>query len=255
MDNSLEPTTKRTLHPLLATAAVAVIVVSVLGAITLITSQVGAHRSDATPAAATSDSAASQGATLPAAASAPAAVVSAPDNSAAPHETAAPKPAAHPKPHKAPKPSAPSALAISEPSPAPPAVAPAVPPEVAVAAPPPPPPVCNDCGIVAGVRAVKTPGQGGPAGVIGGGVVGGLIGHQFGKGSGKDAMSILGVIGGAVAGHEVEKEVRATTHYEVDVRLDNGQLRSVRVPGDPGPIIGQRVRIENGQLVREAPQS
>jgi outer membrane lipoprotein SlyB len=91
--------------------------------------------------------------------------------------------------------------------------------------------------------------------VIGGGVVGGLIGHQFGKGSGKDAMSILGVIGGAVAGHEVEKEVRATTHYEVDVRLDNGQLRSVRVPGDPGPIIGQRVRIENGQLVREAPQS
>jgi hypothetical protein len=128
--------------------------------------------------------------------------------------------------------------------------APSAPPEVAVAAPP-PPPVCNDCGIVAGVRAVKTAGQGSGVGAVAGGVVGGLVGHQFGSGHGKDAMSILGVIGGAVAGHEVEKEVKATTRYEVDVRLDNGQLRTITVPANPGPIIGTRVRIENGLLIRD----
>jgi outer membrane lipoprotein SlyB len=118
---------------------------------------------------------------------------------------------------------------------------------------PPLAPVCKNCGIVAGVRAVKTPGEGTGVGAVAGGVVGGVVGHQFGSGHGKDAMSILGVIGGAVAGHEVEKEVKATTRYEVDVRLDNGQLTTVGVPGNPGPIVGTRVRIENGQLVREAP--
>jgi outer membrane lipoprotein SlyB len=103
---------------------------------------------------------------------------------------------------------------------------------------------------------VKTPGQGTAVGVLGGGAVGGLVGNQFGSGRGKDAMTILGVIGGAVAGNQVEKQAKATTHYEVDVRLDNGQLRTVSVPGNPGPIVGTRVRIDNGQLVREAaPQS
>jgi len=122
-------------------------------------------------------------------------------------------------------------------------------------APAPAPPVCADCGIVAAVRAIKTPGQGTAIGVLGGGAVGGLVGNQFGSGNGKGAMTILGVIGGALAGNQVEKEAKATTHYDVDVRMDNGQLRTVSVPGNPGPIIGTRVRIQNGQLYRETPQS
>jgi outer membrane lipoprotein SlyB len=118
---------------------------------------------------------------------------------------------------------------------------------------PPPPPVCNDCGVVAGVRPVKTTGQGSGVGAVAGGAVGGVVGNQFGHGSGKTAMTILGVLGGALGGNQVEKEVKATTHFEVDVRLDNGQLQTVSVPANPGPIVGTRVRIQNGQLFREAP--
>ncbi|HEX4585544.1 MAG TPA: glycine zipper 2TM domain-containing protein, partial [Burkholderiaceae bacterium] len=214
------PSAPRKLHPLVATAAIAVIVVSVLGAIVLITDQVAAHRGpDAAVAAA--DSSAS-----------PAAAPSAPDTGAPAEKAIAPLPKpAHKTIHTAPGSKA-SAVAGTSSPPPPPAGVPAVPPDVAVAAPP-LPPVCNDCGIVAGVRAVKTPGQGTGVGAVAGGVVGGVVGHQFGSGHGKDALSILGVIGGAVAGHEVEKEVKSTTRYEVDVRLDNGQLRTVSVPGNP----------------------
>jgi outer membrane lipoprotein SlyB len=223
--DAIEPTAKK-LHPLVATAAVAVIVTSVLGAIVLITDQVAAHRGADTPTVASADTTSSATPSPPAAA-------------AAPHRPA----------HSAPKSNPQVASAEAGPPPPPPG---AVPPDVAVAAPP-LAPVCKNCGIVAGVRAVKTPGEGTGVGAVAGGVVGGVVGHQFGSGHGKDAMSILGVIGGAVAGHEVEKEVKATTRYEVDVRLDNGQLTTVGVPGNPGPIVGTRVRIENGQLVREAP--
>jgi outer membrane lipoprotein SlyB len=226
--DAIEPTAKK-LHPLVATAAVAVIVTSVLGAIVLISDQVAAHRGADTPTVASADTASSATPSPPAAA-------------AAPHRPA----------HSAPKSNPQVASAEAAPPPPPPGAVPAVPPDVAVAAPP-LPPVCKDCGTVAGVRAVKTPGEGTGVGAVAGGVVGGVVGHQFGSGHGKDAMSILGVIGGAVAGHEVEKEVKATTRYVVDVRLDNGQLRTVSVPGNPGPIVGSRVRIENGQLVREAP--
>jgi outer membrane lipoprotein SlyB len=244
--DAIEPTTRK-LHPLVTTALVAVIVVSVLGAIVLITDQVAAHRGQDAQAVATGDTGAA-----PASAAQP--QPAAPDTTGASQKPIAPLPSpAHKTTHPTPKPKTPAPVAEVS-SPPPPPAAPAPPPEVATAAPP-PPPVCNDCGIVAAVRAVKTTGQGTGVGAVAGGVVGGLVGHQFGSGHGKDAMSILGVIGGAVAGHEAEKEIKATTHYEVDVRLDNGQLRTVTVPGNPGPIVGTRVRIDNGQLFRESPQS
>ncbi len=222
--NAIEPTTRK-LHPLVAAAAVSVIGVSVLGAIVLITDQVAAHRGP----------------------SADTAVVASADTGASPSTPAQPaeKPIApapvptHKAVHKAPKARVEVAQASSA---APPA-----------AAAPPAPPVCNDCGIVAAVRPVKTEGQGSGVGAAAGGAVGGLVGNQFGHGGGKTAMTVLGVLGGALGGNEVEKEVKATTQWFVDVRLDNGQLRTVSVPGNPGPIVGMRVRIENGQLVREAP--
>ena len=243
--DAIEPTAKK-LHPLVATAAVAVIVVSVLGAIVLITDRVAAHKGeDAAPApVATSDT----GAAPPSTATAQSA---SPDTTGSSEKPLAPL--ASP-PHKTthtskPKPSEPLAEA-SPPPPPPPATA-APPPEVAAV--PPPPPVCNNCGVVAAVRPVKTQGQGSGVGAVAGGAVGGLVGNQFGHGSGKTAMTVLGVIGGALGGNQVEKEVKSNVQWYVDVRLDNGQLQSVLVPGNPGAIVGTRVRIDNGQLVREAP--
>jgi len=238
--DGIQPTAKK-LHPLVATAAFAVIVVSVLGAIVLITDQVAAHKGQDTPAVATNDTSA--------AAPAPADQPAAPDTTSTAEKPIAPMPSpAHKATPKA-KPPAPAADAYSAPPPPAPAAA-APPPPVAMAA---PPPVCNNCGIVAAVRPVKTQGQGSGVGAVAGGAVGGLVGNQFGHGSGKTAMTVLGVLGGALGGNQVEKEVKSSTQWYVDVRLDNGQLQTVPVPGNPGPIVGTRVRIQNGQLVREAP--
>jgi outer membrane lipoprotein SlyB len=239
--DGIQPTAKK-LHPLVATAAFAVIVVSVLGAIVIITDQVAAHKGPDATVVASNDT------------TAPAAQPATPDTASPAEKPLAPLPAPAQKvthtPPK-PRPSAPVAGAGSLPPPPPPGAA-AVPPEVAMAAPP-APPVCNDCGIVAAVRPVKTQGQGSGVGAVAGGAAGGLVGNQFGSGNGKTAMTILGVIGGALGGNQVEKEVKSTTQWYVDVRLDNGQLRTIAVPGNPGPIVGTRVRIQNGQLVREAP--
>jgi outer membrane lipoprotein SlyB len=106
--------------------------------------------------------------------------------------------------------------------------------------------------VVSAVRPIKTEGQGSGVGAAAGGALGGLVGNQFGHGGGKTAMTVLGVLGGALGGNQVERDMKSTTQWVVDVRLDNGQLRTVSVPGNPGPIVGMRVRIENGQLVREA---
>lgn len=54
-------------------------------------------------------------------------------------------------------------------------------------------------------------GTGAIAGTVVGGAAGGLLGNQFGHGSGNAAMTGLGAVGGAVAGHEVGKN--ADTHY------------------------------------------
>jgi outer membrane lipoprotein SlyB len=237
--NSPSPTPRK-LHPLVATAAIAVIVVSVLGAIVLITDQVAAHRGPDAASVAAADTATPPAAPAASETTAPAEKAIAPLPSPK-HKTAQPAPSSKTR-----------AVAGTSSPPAPPAGAPAVPPDLAAAAPP-APPVCSNCGIVAGVRAVKIQGEGTGVGAVGGGVVGGLVGNQFGSGHGKGALTILGVIGGAVAGHEAEKEIKSTTRYEVDVRLDTGQLRTVTVPGNPGPIVGTRVRIENGQLFRETP--
>jgi outer membrane lipoprotein SlyB len=244
--NAIEPAKK--LHPLVATAAVAVIVVSVLGAIVLITDKVAAQKGQEAPApVATSDTGAAPPSTAPAPGAA-ADTTGSSEKPIAPLESPPPKTTHHTTPK--PKASTPAPIAEASPPPPPPA-AEAPPPQLAAV--PPPPPVCSNCGIVAAVRPVKTQGQGSGVGAVAGGALGGLVGNQFGHGGGKTAMTVLGVLGGALGGNQVEKEVKSNTQWYVDVRLDNGQLQSVLVPGNPGAIVGTRVRIDNGQLVREAP--
>ena len=64
-----------------------------------------------------------------------------------------------------------------------------------------------------------------------GGVLGGVVGHQAGGGSGKTALTVLGAIGGGLAGHEVEKRVRSETVYDVHVRMEDGSTRTFRMIG------------------------
>ena len=153
----------------------------------------------------------------------------------APLETTPPAEVA-PAPAPAPEPAPPKPVAQAKPKPAP------------APAPPPPPKVCNECGVIASIEAVKEKGAGSGAGAVMGGVLGGVIGHQFGKGTGKDVATAAGAIGGAVAGHQVEKSVRSTTHYVVSVSMETGGYQTVNLPTPEGYTVGQRGKVVGGGL-------
>jgi outer membrane lipoprotein SlyB len=106
--------------------------------------------------------------------------------------------------------------------------------------------VCASCGKVESVSAVQKKGDGTGLGVVGGAVVGGLVGSQLGGGNGKGALTVLGALGGGVAGNEVEKRARATTVYEVKVRMDDGSVRTVTQ--STAPAIGEKVTVEGSTL-------
>ena len=118
---------------------------------------------------------------------------------------------------------------------------PAIPPPVAK-------PVCANCGVVEAVVENTKPGDGSGVGIAGGALGGAVIGKQFGKGRGADALAILGAIGGAFAGHQVEKSVRSTKVYEVRVRMEDGSTRSVTQSSAPTWRNGDRVRIDGDSI-------
>lgn len=110
------------------------------------------------------------------------------------------------------------------------------------------PPVCRECGTVESIREVAAKGEGSGLGAIAGGVLGGVLGNQVGRGTGKDLATIAGAVGGAFAGHEVEKNVRTNKQYQVEVRFDDGSVRTYTL-ANPAWRSGDRVRLSNGNLV------
>ncbi|WP_293605796.1 glycine zipper 2TM domain-containing protein [Polaromonas sp. UBA4122] len=115
--------------------------------------------------------------------------------------------------------------------------------------------ICATCGTVESVVAVQRQGHvngvavGGTTvgiGTVAGGVVGGLLGNQVGGGSGKTAMTVLGVAGGAFAGNTIEKNMKKVTVYQMRVRMNDGSFRTIEqasaVPA------GSRVIVEGHTL-------
>lgn len=109
---------------------------------------------------------------------------------------------------------------------------------------------CQDCGKVTSVAVVEKKGEGGPIGVIAGGVAGALLGNQIGGGTGKTVATVAGAAGGAYAGHKVEEHVRTTKVWAVKVRMDSGQERSFQFEQDPGYKAGDAVRLSGTSIVR-----
>jgi len=123
------------------------------------------------------------------------------------------------------------------------------------AAPAPAQQACQSCGVVETIRQVQVPVKDNSdhlVGTIGGGVVGGVVGNQFGGGSGKTALTVLGAVGGALAGREVERNIRqqqTVTHYELTVRMSDGSARQFRSAQPFAFASGDHVRVENNQLL------
>jgi outer membrane lipoprotein SlyB len=92
--------------------------------------------------------------------------------------------------------------------------------------------------------ALENEGQLGLGAVLGA-AAGGLLGHQIGSGSGQDVATVLGVIGGAVAGNVMQKKYPTQqSGQSITVRLDNGVSVVVTQQADPALRIGDTVRIE-----------
>lgn len=241
---------KTSMHPLMATAAIAVTTFSLAG-IAAMTGLLPSSQATPSPAPAAV-------ATAPATPAAPVALpaVSPAPTSAEPPavvkprviekivyvDRPAPKPVAKETPAEpavAPQP------ALAQTPPAPPV---ALPPASPIAATPPPAPVCATCGTVDTIREIAQPGDASGLGAVLGGVAGGLLGSQVGGGNGKKLAAVLAAAGGAYAGHQYEKSRKETKRYEVAVRMEDGTMRSVTEDNMPVWRIGDRVSLDNGRL-------
>lgn len=111
---------------------------------------------------------------------------------------------------------------------------------------------CAECGVVESVREIEKAGEASGLGAVAGGVVGGVVGNQVGGGRGRDAMTVIGAVGGAVAGNQIEKKAKATKVYEVTIRFEDGSVRTVTEPNAPTWRQGDRVKVINGQIQANA---
>lgn len=107
--------------------------------------------------------------------------------------------------------------------------------------------VCAQCGVVEAVTPIQRESANpSGAGAVAGAVLGGLVGNQFGGGDGKALATIAGVLGGGWAGNTVEKRLKKDTVYLVEVRMEDGSLRSIEQATSAS--VGQRVTVEGNSI-------
>ena len=88
-------------------------------------------------------------------------------------------------------------------------------------------------------------------GAVLGAVLGAVIGNQIGGGTGRALATGAGAIGGAVIGNTVEKRNQGSGQiYRVSVRLNNGQRQVFEFHRIDDLRVGDRVKVEDGQLYR-----
>lgn len=88
-------------------------------------------------------------------------------------------------------------------------------------------------------------------GAVVGGVVGGLLGSQVGSGSGRTAATAAGAVAGAMAGHEIQKNRQGERDmYQISVRMDNGDYRTLVQDSITDLRVGNRVRVVDNRVYR-----
>lgn len=89
----------------------------------------------------------------------------------------------------------------------------------------------------------------GAGGAVLGAVIGAVIGNQIGAGGGRAAATGLGAVGGAIVGNNLQKRNDSDV-YRVSVRLDDGSTGSFDYQSIDDLRVGDRVRVQGGQLHR-----
>jgi outer membrane lipoprotein SlyB len=103
-------------------------------------------------------------------------------------------------------------------------------------------------GQIVAINTVRTSEPTTGLGALGGAVVGGLAGTQIGNGRGKTAATIVGALGGGLAGNAVEHAVHKASSYDVQVRMGDGSYRNFTYQTEPGFQVGQRVHVSGDSL-------
>jgi outer membrane lipoprotein SlyB len=113
-----------------------------------------------------------------------------------------------------------------------------------------PRPVAADpyAGEVVAINTVQAPEPTTGLGAVGGAVAGGLIGNQIGGGRGRVLATIAGAVGGGVAGNGIEHAVRKQTTWQVQVRMQDGSYRNFSYTTQPDVQVGERVRVSGDSL-------
>jgi outer membrane lipoprotein SlyB len=102
--------------------------------------------------------------------------------------------------------------------------------------------VCRECGVVESITAVKVEGKTNGVGAVAGGVGGALVGNRIAGNHDRTLGGVVGAVGGGLLGNAIEKHERTTTVFDVNVRMDDGTLRTVRE--STSPAVGEKVRVE-----------
>ncbi len=101
---------------------------------------------------------------------------------------------------------------------------------------------CPDCGVVESITPVKVEAKTNGVGAVAGGVGGALVGNSLAGRHDRALGGIVGAVGGGLIGNAIEKHERTTTVYDVNVRMSDGSLRTVRQT--TSPAVGEKVRVE-----------
>lgn len=110
------------------------------------------------------------------------------------------------------------------------------------------PAICGNCGRVEAIVALHEAVKPSGLGIAAGAVLGGVLGNQVGNGNGRTLATVAGAVAGGYGGNEVEKRTRSTTSYQVRVRMEDGHVRTFPQQGQDGWRVGDRIRVVNGQL-------
>jgi outer membrane lipoprotein SlyB len=112
--------------------------------------------------------------------------------------------------------------------------------------------VSSGYGTIDSIQVVRGSGGTSGSGAVVGGLVGALVGNQVGSGSGRTAATVAGAVGGAALGNSVEANRNANSQdmYQINIRLDNGEYRSVTQDSVYDLRVGNRVRMVDGRVYR-----
>ncbi|KQW87331.1 hypothetical protein ASC94_28505 [Massilia sp. Root418] len=106
-------------------------------------------------------------------------------------------------------------------------------------------------GVIDAIQIVRIDPATSGVGAVTGGLVGALVGNQVGSGSGRTAATAAGAIGGALVGNNVERNRNQPYDaYQITVRLDNGEYRTINQDSVYDLRVGNRVRMVDGRVYR-----